>query len=892
MKKLFLTLLSLVAVSANAEYQNFGGQWSGLNNADASFLIGDNESQDLSNVDITDNGSGIKKRDGYATFKTVVSSTWGIRGGYYFRDTTSTDCTVHTNNRTVYVSKNGGNYTAIVTTDTAGSYYDFTDSNGYLWRANSNNDEIFRYSGSAVTYYPSHPKGNQIEALPDRLVISGVTSAPNRIYFSAAADFTDFTTGILETSAFTEDIGTPGQNVTALKYAHGSLLIWTRDTMSKWTGLTQFDGVIEDISATVGTIQPNSIIYDQGIVSFQGNDGHFYQYDGNTLQKVSDKISGSVRDFATGSIKSWVQTTQTDFEAGTLTSDLSATLSPGSVVLSTWTDTDTSQTDFLAGQGIGTSASMSAGSLVTSTTSNINNNSFETAFPGSVGQAPGWVWYAGSVVAVAYSGSYSMYLAPATGVNSTVIRFLDANDSLIFSTTYTFSSWTYSTWTQKTISLASYSGQNMKVEVGLENESSKAYTRFIVSDLFNCNGGSISFWGNPGISFNGDVKIDLFEGGRTPGGTFLSQTFNTVLSSPAWLSSNASWTMNGNSMTAETQSSSDGSSWDALVAWTTGTAPTSARKQYVRYKLTVSTTASSTGDATVTDVTLAARQSTGTFISQAKEVGTAISSFGNFNVDSSGDGTLAYFVRTATSSAMLDSATWVSVTDNSQITASTNPFVQVKATFTITNATHVPTLENFTIFWNEGTITRTYGTPDKNHRLLWALSENGSPTNNATYIFDMRFASWLKYSVALDAPAKVGDYIYFGDTSVGDVYTYPSGTTDDGSSVTAYWKSKDFIGTNPFAEKQYLSHSLLAKTETGSSVDLTYYINGNTSGTTRTISLTDANSYPFIRNNSRMPNGIFGTFISFKFGNSGTDNPFEVYSAQYEFTPKPWRVMP
>jgi len=892
MKKLLLSLLSILPLYVSAGIQSFGGNWNGLNDADAAFLIGDGEAQDLSNVDITDNGSGIKKRDGYSSFKTIVASTWGVRGGYYFRDASSTDCTIHTNNRTVYVSKNGGNYSAVVTTDTEGSYYDFTDSNGSLWRANSNNDEIFKYNGSAVTYYPSHPKGNQIEAMPDRLVISGVTSAPNRVYFSAAADFTDFTTGILETSPFTEDIGMPGQNVTALKYAFGRLLIWTRDTMSMWQGTTQFDGIIEDISTTVGTIQPNSVTYDQGIVSFQGNDGHFYQYDGNTLEKVSTKISGSVAGFSNGSVKSWVQTTQTDFEAGTLTGDLSSTLDAGSVVLSTWTDTDTDQGDFMSGSPIGTSLSMSSGSLVTSTTTNINNNSFETAFPGSVGQAPGWYWYAGSIFAGGYSGSYSFIMARTGGPHSTVLRFLDTSDALIFSTTYTFSSWTYSTWVQKTISLASYSGQSMKLEIGFENESSKVYTRFLVSDIFSCNGGSLSFWGKPGASFGNSIYVDSFEGGRTAGGSFLSQTFDTSISSPSWLSSGINGTLNGNTMVAQTQSSSDGSSWDSLVNWTTGSAPTSAYKRYVRYKVTIATTASSSGDATITDVTLAARQSTGTFISQAKEVGTAISSFGNLSAISSGDGTLAYYVRTATSSAMLGSASWVSVTNNSQITASTNPFVQVKTEFTITSATQVPTLENFTIFWNEGSVTRTYGTTDKNHRLLWSLAEDGSSTNNATYIYDMRFGAWLKYSAAMNAPAKVGDYLYFGNPSTGDVYVYPSGTSDAGSSITAYWKSKDFIGENPFAEKIYIATSLLARSQTGSDVDFTYYLNGNTSGTTRTISLTDANGYPYIRNNARIANGTVGTFISFKFGNSGTDNQFEFYSAQYEFTPRPWRVLP
>lgn len=930
MKKLLTFLISLIPALAFAD-STVVGNLRGLNNADSSIMIGDSEAQDLSNVDITDNGFGIKKRDGYSQFKTVVSSTWGVRGGYYFRDTTSTDCIIHTNNRTVYVSKNGGNYTSIVTTDTAGSYYDFTDSNGYLWRANSNNDEIFRYSGSVVTYYPSHPKGNQIEALPDRLVISGVTANPNRVYFSAAADFTDFTTGILETSPFTEDIGMPGQNVTALKYAFGRLLIWTRDTMVMWTGSSQFDGVIEDISATVGTSQPNSIIYDQGIVSFQGNDGHFYQYDGNTLQKISDKITGSVDDFAKGSVKSWSQTTQTDFESGTLTGDLSATLDVGSVVPSTWTDTDTSDIDFSAGAHTNTTTTTLSGSVYLDPRNSYST--FDNFTDGNYTSNPVWV-STGSAAPTVTSGilnlfdpvsalNVQLYTTASTAAFGTWQVWLSTNDAtgsgqatLLFTpissgfsgilavngyqvlvapsfvglrrlnssgwTTLFSSATTAITATNSTMTFTRDYAGNMTVSINgtlYGSATDITYTSSTMMQISNGGGGDGYFIDN---ILTPDVSIS---------GNFISQSLNTSLSSAAWLSSSANHTTNNGTVSYETRSSSDSSTWSSWATLSTGSASVSPWNKYIQYKV------SFTGD-TVTpkypyfsDITLSARQSTGTFISQVKEVGTSISSWGNFTADSSGDGTIAYFVRTATSSAMLDSASWVSVTDNSQITASTNPFVQVKATFTITAATQVPTLENFTIFWNEGTLTRTYGISDKNHRLFWSLAENGSTANNATYIYDMRFTAWLKYSAAIDSPAKVGDYIYFGDTSIGDVYIYPSGSTDDGTAITAYWKSKDFLGSDPFSEKIWKSYSVLAKTDAGSNFDLTYSTNMAT-GSLRNYSLTDSASATIKRINTLFPTGTVSSFLNLKFSNDDSDAPFEIYSFRLDYDQRPWRVMP
>lgn len=335
MKKLVLLLLLSLPLTLNAESLSVGGSFRGLNNGDASIMIADNEAQDLLNVDITKNGYGIAKRAGYAQFKTIGTSTWGVRGGYYFTDQAGNNKIIHANDKSVFYSVNGGNYTAFYTTATAGSYWDFVDSQGILYGANHNHDPPFTYNGTALTFSTSVPAGSQVEAYPDRLVVAGSTANPNNIYFSRAANFSDFTVGDLGDDApYFEYYGLPGQLVQAIKYAYGELLIWTKTSMGRYVGSNQYDGTLDDISSTIGSDQPSTVITDQGVTYFQATDRHFYAYDGQSITKISDAISRSVSQFVRGDSKSWATTTSDDFTAGTAGTGLSLTTSPGDVQFS------------------------------------------------------------------------------------------------------------------------------------------------------------------------------------------------------------------------------------------------------------------------------------------------------------------------------------------------------------------------------------------------------------------------------------------------------------------------------------------------------------------------------------------------------------------------------
>ncbi len=449
MKRYLSFLLLVIPATLCAESQTIGGQWRGLHNADASMLIDDNEAQSVQDVDITPGGTAIKKRSGYATFRTIGTSTSAVRGGYFFRDIAGVDTLIFANNQSVFKSANSAAFSAIATTDTAGSYYDFTDSQGYLWRANSSRDEIFRWDGTTRTYYPSTPKGNQIEVSADRLIISGTSANPNRINFSASADFTDFASGLLDTSAFTEDIGLPGQSVNAIKVACGGVLAWTKDSMSLVTAQSQFDlNPTIQISNTIGTLQPNTVINDQGIISWQGQDNHFYSYDCNVVKKISEKLDVSA--FASGAAKTWTQTTQSDFAAGTLV-QTNSSLVPASVVLSTFTGTQATNAAFAAGSTSNTTVIGNSVYLSTNDT-NILDGDFETC---SGGIPSNWgITFSGGCTSSGspHGGSFLGFIANNSGSYSYLI--FDKDGNLLTSGGFT----TTSGWVQHTVSLSSYIG--------------------------------------------------------------------------------------------------------------------------------------------------------------------------------------------------------------------------------------------------------------------------------------------------------------------------------------------------------------------------------------------------------------------------------------------------
>jgi hypothetical protein len=760
---------------------SIGGSMRGLNDGDASILIEDQEAQDLLNVDVTENGYGIKKRSGYAEFKSLTVSTAPVNGAHFFRDTSGYDNIVHAHNKFVSRSRNSGAYTNFLTTATLDSYWDFADSLGYLYGGNSSHDEIWRYDGTTLTYYPSTPKGSILEFTPDRFVVSGTTANPNRINFSKLADPTDFTTGNNEEDPFYETFGMPGQSIQALKYVFGRLLIWTKNTLAYWAGTNQFDGAFEDVSNTIGTVQSHSIVHDLGLVYWQGQDGHFYSYDGNSIAWISKKISGSVDDFTIPGMNGWTITSQADWGAGTFGGYLSSTSAPGS--------------------------------LFDSYEGNQYSNSLLKTSVGAKGQS----FRPQNDFILSYARLYLAESRPEEATNPQT-----------------------STWTIRTNGTTAWSSTFLSTATFYVLEANQGY--------FN-----VTF--SPAVSLSANTTYWIVVS------TMASQSCG-ALCTYAW-----AWSYQNSDVYSR------GLSASALAGSQTLT------PQYDMYFLVA--------------------DSSSVYQSESHATGSNVSSWGIFEANQTLSGTgdsIAYAIYgdTDTSITLSNTGTYTSsqtITSGSVPTIATAAYVTVGVTFTRSVSTETPAVNAVDVRWNEGGSVVTWGVVDKNHRIVWAVAEDGSASNNTSYIYDPRFDTWLKYDVPFNAPVNVDGTVYFSTASIGTVNQFPSGNTDAGSAITSYWKSKDFLSAAPYQEKMYDSVSILAKSQTGSNLDITHTVN-TSSSVSNNFTLTDADGNSVHRINYYLPSGTFGTFLSLQVGNQEGDAPWEVYGLSYSYEPKPWRVIP
>lgn len=802
---LLLATLGFGGCVLRAENGGVAGGWGGLHNSDTSMGIGDNEAQDLLNVDLTDSGFGVKKRSGYSQFRTIGNSTMPVRGGYYWRDAGGNDEVVYTNDRSIYKSVNSGAFAAFVTTDTSNSYYDFTDSNGWLYRATSNHDQILRYNGTTVEYSTA-PKGSIIEMLSDRLLIAGTTDYPNRLYYSKRADFTDFTPGLEEASAFTYDHGLPGQAITAVKAWNNGVLVWTKSTLSYVVYDSQNDLTpVSKISGTIGTLQPYTVIDDYGVVYFQAQDKHWYSFDGNGLQKLSMPID--VSKFRNNDYLSWIIDTDIDFDAGTLGYGLESV--GGEVRFSTLTIID----DFSDG--------------------NFTSN-------------PTWsttTFFGGGAFHVDSDGLYLTRTPPG-----------DSGRGLMY-TANIFSTGTWSfTYKNGPITTSKTGLQNVWVGISTaippdETVYNGYLVRITTTQVSIYSGTSLLGFAATSI---GDSIAHTIEFQRSSAGVLrVSVDGSSVLSVTNTTFSNFPY---------------------VYIAMDNDAYGHNPHIDNLRYYIHDST-----------------------YTSYLMNVGEQITSWSSWVSDDISNGATItrglYGCDTSACSATSFTSSQT-ITSGQIPTISTHSYAFWKINLNRTTYTQNPSIYKVTTNWEElNNPVKLYGSVDDNHRLIWAVAEGTATAPNASYLYDQRFNAWLKYDFPFQAPVKVGDSLYFGGVSTGVVYNWPSGNTDNGAAITSYWKSKDFIGTDPYTEKDFTRYNIVAKSQTGSNLDFTYTVN-TTTAIARNYSLTDANGNSIKRINENIASGKFGTFFNFKFGNDDGDAPFEIYAVGYEYKPKPWRVLP
>src|SRR4029077_7224037 len=427
---------------------------------------------------------------------------------------------------------------------------------------------------------------------------------------------------------------------------------------------------------------------------------------------------------------------------------MSATISPGLVVPSSWGVIDT----FSSGTFTNTISSISIpGSLTISQVSSdtfINaggeSSSLSLNWTNILNQGFGISWQNVASGGFGYGNRFWQSASadnqctdnPGDPGNSAAVRFqvLDISSSVLSSFDTKIITHTQPLQ-QFIVPTSTITQQMIQIRVTYRPDGTAACGRF------NSNMWSVPFIrpqylaikiGGSGSLGNCQALWDIDEGTFTLNGAYSSPVFNTGFSTPTWgnfLPTLSSSTIGSLKFQPSVSTSASGV-FDSSATATPGAQIISAQKQYIDYFSRWSVPSSTVTPAVLTNTNLSAA-TTGLFISQCFHPGTPNLGWGAFQANTfPNGGTLTFFVSTgATCGSVQDpNANWVLQPNNALITIDTAPFLGVKTQFFLDNASKNPALQALQI-----TLKNSAGRPATastvyNRRYYLAYSSNTSPT--------------------------------------------------------------------------------------------------------------------------------------------------------------------
>lgn len=934
-----LTLGISAFVYGAEDWQKFPiGPFGTLNNRDSSYAIGATQSSDLLNVDLTPGGKSVRKRKGYGIAFTLAETTSPAHGVYDFFDSGGSEVNLFFNDNNLTASVGGGAATVLISSGPNGATYQCTDSLGQAYCANTSRTQIIKTDGTNLAYVNTVAStGTMLATAVTRLAMAGFANSPSRIDLSAENDFTSWGSGSAGTSPAQFTINAPGAKITHIVYAFNRLM-WFKDTSFGYILIGnqpfQSDWVIKTVSYDVGT-NDNSSIYREGILYFRGKDGHIYLFDGNSYQRLSREISGTINQAQTRVAGTWAQTSQADFSAGVSSADLSIAQVSGSVISKTTWYILTSSSDW---------GSSVLNPVLYVDTQTVNGN-FQATFPdeftalrdGTLGTKPvyrksGTVSVSGGnllLTGSSFVASQSSFSAIQTG--TTFYFKLDPTQSTsagfdlrVSSRPDDTASFTNGMGFQLAASGSSdafymtSSCGNGLVQSGFRDScvafgdtaqhssyvctptfpsfpNSSDVNFFVSKSTFQVSvGTTVVAYGthtctlNPPYAYlvGSNSKVDKF--GVFPQ-TFTVSTpgLDTGIVIPKY--STFTITSGGGTngtLSFTSQVSADNITFDSAVALSSGGAVSSLPKRYAKINTSYTTSNATDSVLSVSAMDFVAGSS-GTFLSQV-HAAPNLSVWDTFGVsDVQNDGTITYYTRARQGVfTVLDSTpAWVLTAKNSIPTTSTGTYMQARADF-VARSSGTVRLDDFAFNWFEGSATDKMYAIYFDDKLLFSLPiGTGTTTNNKVLLYDTLNQGWLVYDLASNGFYVKANKLYFGSATSGYVFKFGDVSSDNGAAINSYWKSKDYFGGDPFTTQELANISLAAKAVSNSSTTVTYTLNGSSS-TSYVMPLSSSKS--FISNNKNLPAGTVGSTFNLQFGNNAVDQEWELFGAQIGIRPKSW----
>jgi hypothetical protein len=906
----------------------------GLDDTNPAASLPQCQAQDALNVESSLSGNAILKRSGYSRLFSLTVATSPVSGSFSFVDVNGSRQDVVCHDHYCSKSTNGASFTVFLST--AGGVcvpkrWSFVQISGRLYGANDCRDAIFQYDGTTFSSPLTMPAGAVLELTKDRLVVADVTSNPNGVYYSQSGTYTNFTTGVNSVDPYIDSMGSPGDRVSALKYALGRLYIFKTTSITTCILGDQYSSKCFPVSNIIGTQEPLSIVEVSDGIYFRGQDRNYWRLDDSGLTIVSKKISRLLALQGSGSVQSNTQTSQTDWQSGTQapSGSWNTTASPGSISNGSYTvlTSAISSTTF-AMVDIDTTAYVlrnidnfdrrnTDGWSVTTGSASANNYFVEIGTFDAVPPAGSYTLVMSTTVD-ASTGTWSyIFKSSAPPAQATALEFWFA-----YSSATVYAGTPNTRGTGHLISLNN-SGTN---NVRLYTVSHGAITRVVnaaASGAFDGNwhtmavtrstNGFMSAWLD-GVLKATDTSIGLSTGTNVVIGF---QIFNAANQSqmgidsikfPSLYINQASTAYDGASttipggysltvttglVTTQVESSYNGSTWSGMTDIVSGSTPTTRGRYWRDRFITLPPQSASTLVPRASSYMLVV--TTGQFTTQCIQPGSAISSWGLLSCAETavGNGSLVLYATSAVSCALLPtsapSAWQNSVTNNTTLPISVSSAVYIGFRSLLGAATDQAQVDSCTLYWNNGNAAPpVWGTYDSfKNSIYWTAAINNSASNNRVLKYDLNLDQWYPFDLAANAIRYTQGTMYFGDSTGGYWNQYGSVNSDNGASITAYWKSKDWGGGTPFLDKQFKALSLVTKNQGAGTLDLTYGLS-NGESKSYSVSLSSSTNLTYVHANVNLPLLSPTQFMNVQIGNASAV-PFEVDGLQIDFESFPWR---
>jgi len=786
---------------------------------------------------------------------TAIGNDAPVRLLHEYVDPTNSFWLLAVSSNTLYGSTNGGATFSVLTSTygvTATSRFQAANAFGKAYLVDGSTTTI-TFDGTAVAHNTDAPIGGVTAFYAGRLWIANGST----IYGSRVSDANDWTdNGIDDADAFSAVVrNNDGYTITAMKPFGPDLFIFKAHSIDRLS--VDSDGLnfsLSPVTSHLGTTHPDSVVATDNSIIWLAQDG-YYGYDGSTIKWISADIDPTVKgitqldaltrsysetDMTAGSDtnttaervsgqvmlvrSSTADTTASDFGFGSLlrftTGTVSGQLHPSALgqtqVLDTFTDGNyTANPTWIDGDAAlgfppitsvvgGAVRGAGIGIFYTTSTRVTGEWSIRIGARPSLPQQLSFVAMASGPYKAGSSSYYSNFLnSYQAGFSSSFVAIFKTDSAGSRTTLASATSGPY-TVSNTTITLTRDGNGVMQFikdgVVLLTVVDTSINTSAYMGVVFNTAGSGYDEWDN------------VYSPSDVISSTFTSRTFDLGVPSATVTPLTITETLNGKQFTYTTQTSTDGTTWEAAQPISNGGTSTSSPARYFRYGVAFTTSSSANSWPFISDVTLGYVSVAGRYLSPAITL-TGATAWLPFTAGGSAAGgglTYALYTDTNTSINPEVAATFISsqtLTSGQTPTIATNTYAFLAATMTTTGAAD-PYVSEWQLQWGEGSISNIISSEFYNQKYYSAVSLGGAG-NDTILIYDQNGA-WTKYT-GLEPyfMKKYRTNLLFGSAGAGDVVRMEEKNhfrDYDDAPISAYWTSKDFDLGAPITTKTLLRY--------------------------------------------------------------------------------------